>query len=85
MTLHAFKKLRRLEKARAISEGTYIIHYETAMEKVFLYKLADFYVEIVYDLQARDISSIRTSRTIKHLDLYIQHIDITTLLSYISK
>ncbi len=64
----------------AMSEGVFLTQAKKYNLHLYLFQMDYFYIEMFSKEQSGQIISIRAFDEMEHLDLYLQEIDITTLL-----
>jgi len=80
MTIYEFAKLNKSEKATTTWTGTLLAHREKDEIKYALYAVADFFVEVSYNVANNEISDFRPSKTKRLLEEYLSDIKIGTLI-----
>jgi hypothetical protein len=81
MTLFEFKALPRSSQIDAICDcGVRLAAREELEYNITLYQIEDFYVEIFYDRQLKQISYIKASNNTILLEPYLDSINIGELL-----
>ena len=82
MNTIAFNKLD-IEKQieLTMSKGVFLTQAKKYNLHLYLFQMDQFYIEMFSKEQSGQIISIRAFEEMKHLDIYLQDIDITTLLA----
>jgi hypothetical protein len=76
-----YSKMSMEEKAWYLwNGGSFLMAYESDRFRFNLFKISNYYVELVYNLQTNDIEKIRAFFTEALLSPYLQKIDISELL-----
>ena len=63
MTLYDFVQLSQIEKANIVFEARFLSCKEDSKETVVLYKIHDFFCEVVYDNTNNDILKMKPFRS----------------------
>jgi hypothetical protein len=84
MSIVEFINLSKFEKVNALNcYGTFIAERRLGFDRVYLYALNYFYVELFHELSNlsnRGVAVYRVFEDIKYLDIYLEHVDISELI-----
>jgi hypothetical protein len=84
MSIVEFMHLRKFEKVDALNcYGTFIAQRRLGLDKVYLYALNYFYVELFHELSNlsnRGVIVYRVFEDVNYLDAYLENVDISELL-----
>jgi hypothetical protein len=76
-----FSKLSMEEKAWYLwNGGSFLMAYESDQFRFNLFRINNYYVELIYNLQTNDIEKIRAFFTDTLLTPYLQRIDLSKLM-----
>lgn len=81
ITLYDFLAMTEEEQGVAAMQGDYLALREEGDQKVQLYNLGSFFVEVYYDPKLNQITKLQSSNTKRVLDKYVQHLDLVALLN----
>lgn len=76
LTLYDFNALTDTEKAEAVWAGSFLADREAAGLRLQLYSLPAFYVEVIYDAAANQITAFRAFTNKQLLAPYLAQIKI---------
>jgi hypothetical protein len=79
MRLIDFIKLSLTERAFLVQQGMLIAGRQHSNQKMLLYWLNDFYVEVTYDCKEQIITRLRPFNNTRLLEPYIDDISLTDL------
>jgi hypothetical protein len=79
MTLIEFIKLSLKERALYVRQGMLIAGREHYNQKMLLYRLDNFYVEVTYDCNEQVITQLRPFNNTRLLEPYLEDISLTDL------
>ena len=77
MTLYDFIKMDEPEQAEAVWDGVFIAEREYKEDRILLYAVDEFYVEVFYNKVTNAINRFRPFTTVRLLDPYLDNIDLT--------
>ena len=73
MTLYDFVQLSQLEKANIVFHARFLSCKENDHETVVLYKVDDFFCEVIYDNIRNSIARMRPSRSNEIVDQFFAY------------
>ena len=80
MTLYEFNGLEKNDQHSAVWEyGTHIGERLEGQQKLILYQMFSFYVELYFSINDNKLTRLRSFSSVKCLDPYLPYIDITNL------
>lgn len=80
MTLYEFNMLENDDQYSAVWEhGIHIGERIEGPQKLILYQMFSFYVELYYSVEDNKLTKLRSFSSIKCLDPYLPYIDISNL------
>ena len=82
MNSSTFNKLdTEIQIDLAMTDGTFLAQSKKYNLHLYLFQLEDIYVEMFSKDDTGEIITMRAFEDVEHLDIYLQQIDITSLLS----
>jgi hypothetical protein len=79
--IYEFQMLSENEQASHLWEcGEYLVTRIEAENKINLYALKDYYVEVTYQGQINKITGLRIFKTLRLLEPYLDQLDLNELL-----
>ncbi len=82
MRYHDFTTLKELDRAdTAWKKGVLLAKRTEGFHSLWLYRLNDFYVEVVYHTHFNVLLSVTSFTAEERLDAYLEQIDIAGLLA----
>jgi hypothetical protein len=81
ITLYDFLAMTDAEQGVAAMQGEYLALRDEGDQKVQLYNLGSFFVEVYYDPKLNKITQLQPSKNKRVLQKYVQHLDLIALLN----